>query len=484
MKNKVPVIAIVGRPNVGKSTFFNYLTRSRDALVMDAPGITRDRIYGMGKVGKKPYIVIDTGGIGEKASTIENIDAQTSDQAWRAIEESDLVLFLVDARAGLTHIDIELARQFRQLSTKVCLVVNKIDGIDWHSRSGEFYQLGLPIGPYGISSAHGMGIHDLIQNIFKEHLFEEVPESPLDSEISDQEDENTSKRVKMAVIGRPNVGKSTLVNRLLGEERVMVYDAPHTTRDSVYIDFDHFDMPYTLIDTAGVRRAGRVELGIEKFSVIKTLQAIEDTNVVIFVMDGQEGITDQDLNLLGFCIEAGRALVIAINKWDGLPLDQKEIVKEQIKRKLPFAKFAKIFTISALHGTNTGHLFEAVDNAYASAMKTIPTAKLNIILEKLITAHAPPKANGRQIKLRYAHCGGHNPPIIVIHGNQTEHLPVSYKRYLINGFLEALNLEGTPVRIETRTVVNPYAGEEKKKDTRTNLEKWKEKRQRRNKQKK
>jgi GTP-binding protein len=478
MKNKVPVIAIVGRPNVGKSTFFNYLTRTRDALVMDAPGVTRDRIYGMGKIGKRPYIVIDTGGIGEKASVIEDIDTQTSEQAWRAIEESDLILFLVDARAGLTNVDMALAHKFRQLQIKVCLVVNKIDGVDWHSQSGEFYQLGLPIGPFGISSAHGMGVHDLIQTLFTDYLPEEIIDP-----LAEDADENTPKRVKIAVIGRPNVGKSTLVNRLLGEERVMVYDAPHTTRDSVYIDFDHFDNKYTLIDTAGVRRGGRVELGIEKFSVIKTLQAVEDANVVIFVMDAQEGITDHDLNLLGFCIEAGRALVIAINKWDNLPLDQKETVKEQIKRKLPFAKFAKIFTISALHGTNTGHLFEAVDKAYESAMKVIPTAKLNIILEKLISAHAPPRANGRQIKLRYAHCGGHNPPIIVIHGNQTEHLPVSYKRYLMNAFLEALKLEGTPVRIETRTVVNPYVGEEMKKDSRTNLEKWKEKRQRRNKHK-
>jgi GTP-binding protein len=477
MKNKVPVIAIVGRPNVGKSTFFNYLTRTRDALVMDAPGVTRDRIYGMGKIGKRPYIVIDTGGIGEKASPIEDIDTQTSEQAWRAIEESDLILFLVDARAGLTNVDMALANKFRQLQIKVCLVVNKIDGVDWHSQSGEFYQLGLPIGPFGISSAHGMGVHDLIQSLFTDHLPEEIVEADAES------DENTPRRVKIAVIGRPNVGKSTLVNRLLGEERVMVYDAPHTTRDSVYIDFDHYDNKYTLIDTAGVRRGGRVELGIEKFSVIKTLQAVEDANVVIFVMDAQEGITDHDLNLLGFCIEAGRALVIAINKWDNLPLDQKETVKEQIKRKLPFAKFAKIFTISALHGTNTGHLFEAVDKAYESAMKVIPTAKLNIILEKLTSAHAPPRANGRQIKLRYAHCGGHNPPIIVIHGNQTEHLPVSYKRYLMNAFLEALKLEGTPVRIETRTVANPFVGEEMKKDSRTNLEKWKEKRQRRNKHK-
>lgn len=475
MKNKVPVIAIVGRPNVGKSTFFNYLTRSRDALVMDAPGITRDRIYGMGKIGKRPYIVIDTGGIGEKASAIADIDTQTTEQAWQAIQESDLVLFLVDARAGLTNVDIELANKFRLLAIPVCLVVNKIDGLDWHSHSGEFYKLGLPIGPFGISSAHGMGVHDLVQTLVKDHFPPEITSEP------ETEEDNTPRRVKIAVIGRPNVGKSTLVNRLLGEDRVLVYDAPHTTRDSVYIDFDHMDNIYTLIDTAGVRRGGRVELGIEKFSVIKTLQAVEDANVVIFVMDGQEGITDHDLNLLGFCIEAGRALVIAINKWDNLPLDQKETVKEQIKRKLPFAKFAKIFTISALHGTNTGHLFEAVNKAYESAMKDIPTAKLNIILEKLTTAHAPPRANGRQIKLRYAHCGGHNPPIIVIHGNQTEHLPTSYKRYLMNAFLDALKLEGTPMRIETRTVVNPYVDEEKKKDTRTNLVKWKEKRQRRNK---
>ena len=476
MKNKIPVIAIVGRPNVGKSTFFNYVTRTRDALVMDAPGITRDRIYGMGKIGKRPYIVIDTGGIGEKASAIEAIDTQTSEQAWQAIQESDLILFLVDARAGLTNVDIALANKFRQLAIKVCLVVNKIDGIDWHSQSAEFYQLGLPIGPFGISSAHGMGVHDLVHGLFRDHLPEEIIEPEADT---DSEADNTPKRVKIAVIGRPNVGKSTLVNRLLGEERVLVYDAPHTTRDSVYIDFDQGEHIYTLIDTAGVRRGGRVELGIEKFSVIKTLQSVEDANVVIFVMDGQEGITDHDLNLLGFCIEAGRALVIAINKWDNLPLEQKETIKEQIKRKLPFAKFAKLFTISALHGTNTGHLLDAVNVAYASAMKVIPTAKLNIILEKLTTAHSPPRANGRQIKLRYAHCGGHNPPIIVIHGNQTEHLPVSYKRYLMNAFLDALKLEGTPLRIETRTVVNPFVPEEKKKDSRTNLEKWKEGRKRR-----
>lgn len=479
MKNKVPVIAIVGRPNVGKSTFFNYLTRSRDALVMDAPGITRDRIYGMGKIGKRPYIVIDTGGIGEKASSIEEIDIQTSEQAWQAIEESDMVLFLVDARAGLTNVDIDLANRFRTLSIPVCLVVNKIDGIDWHSHSGEFYKLGLPIGPFGISSAHGMGVHDLVQTLFKEHF---VPE---EEKVTESEEENNGpKRTKIAIVGRPNVGKSTLVNRLLGEERVLVYDAPHTTRNSVYIDFDHLDNKYTLIDTAGVRRGGRVELGIEKFSVIKTLQAVEDANVVIFVMDAQEGITDHDLNLLGFCIEAGRALVITLNKWDNLPLEQKEIIKEQIKRKLPFAKFAKIFNISALYGTNTGHLLDAANSAYESAMKDIPTAKLNIVLQKLIAAHTPPRANGRQIKLRYAHCGGHNPPIIVIHGNQTEHLPTSYKRYLMNGFLDALRLEGTPVRIETRTVSNPYVTEEKKKDTRPNIVKWKEKRQRRNKHKK
>ncbi|VAX06314.1 GTP-binding protein EngA [hydrothermal vent metagenome] len=443
-----PVIALVGRPNVGKSTLFNRLTKTRDALVADQPGLTRDRKFGEGKLGKHPYIVVDTGGLTGKTDGVEEL---MEEQSWLAIEQADSVLFLVEARNGLTPEDQYLAKRLRKTGKHLILVVNKIDGLDAEIVTAEFYNLGLGT-PHGISSSHGRGVPALM-----EVVFDSMPQDESDEELN-----VASKGIKIAIIGRPNVGKSTLVNRMLGEERVVAYDLPGTTRDSIYLPFERDGQDYTLIDTAGVRRRSRVNEVVEKFSVIKALKAIEDSNVVIMLLDASEGITDQDANLLGFVLDAGRALVLAINKWDGLTHDQKDKVKRELDYKLPFLSFAKTHFISALHGSGVGDLYASVDRAYASAVKDFSTPELTRLLEELVIKHQPPLAKGRRIKLRYAHQGGINPPIIVIHGNQTSAVPDAYRRYLINAFLKYLKLEGTPMRLEFKSGKNPFAGRKNK----------------------
>ncbi len=441
----LPVVALVGRPNVGKSTLFNRLTRSRDALVADYPGLTRDRQYGFGKLGPVPYLVIDTGGV---AGGEVGIDERMVEQSVRALEEADVAIVLVDGREGLTAADEHVADLARRHAKKAWLAVNKAEGLDQDIVSSEFHALGLG-QPVAVSAAHGDRIAALMDEVLAD--FEDVEAPPDDDE-----------ELRIAVIGRPNVGKSTLVNRLLGEERVVVYDQPGTTRDSVAIPFERGDDKYVLIDTAGIRRKARVHEAIEKFSIVKALQAIEQAQVVIAVLDAQEGVTEQDVSLLGLIVERGRALVVATNKWDGLSADQRRKVRDDLERRLPFLEFAERMSISALHGTGVGDLLPAVQKAHAAAMRDMSTTALTSELEAAVTAHPPPLVRGRRIRLRYAHQGGRNPPVIVIHGNQTERLPDAYRRYLINRFRKAFRLKGTPVRLALRTSDNPYKGRRNK----------------------
>jgi len=416
----LPVIALVGRPNVGKSTLFNRLTRTRDALVADIPGLTRDRKYGDGVIGPRPYIVVDTGGLsGDK----DDLDGLMKQQAWQAINEADLVLFLVDGREGLVASDEAVAEALRKTGKPAMLIVNKTDGIDPEIAMADFYQLGLS-EPWPIAASHGRGVDRLMK----------AAADLLPDEADQVEDAASSGGIRVAVVGRPNVGKSTLINRMLGEDRVLAFDQPGTTREEV----------------------------IEKFSVIKTLQAIDAANVVILVLDGQKEVSDQDATLAGYILEKGRALVVAVNKWDGLSNEQRQIVKNQFELKLPFLGFAKTLFISALHGTAVGELFPYIQKAYDSAMLEVPTPELNKLLERALEAHQPPLKNGRRIKLRYAHQGGRNPPIIVIHGSQAGHVPDVYKRYLVNFFRNKLKLSGTPVRVEFRTGDNPFKGRRNK----------------------
>lgn len=437
----IPVIALVGRPNVGKSTLFNRLTRTRDAIVADVPGLTRDRQYGEGHHHEKAFIVIDTGGIGEEDRHIDTLMTQQSRQA---IEEADIVLFMVDGRLGLTAADEAIAAQLRQIDKTIHLVVNKTDGVDPDIAAGDFYALGLS-EPYKIAASHGRGVTQMIDDVLDDNLYDD----------EDQIDDSF-KGIKLAIVGRPNVGKSTLVNRMLGEERVVVYDMPGTTRDSIFIPMTRRDQEYMLIDTAGVRRRSRIDIAIEKFSVIKTLKAIEESNVVIMLIDGSETVSEQDMHLLSFILDAGKSLVLAVNKWDGLDIDQREQIKRDLDRRLQFVDFAKTHFISALHGSGVGDLFSSVEKAYASANIEMSTSQLNSILEHAVEAHQPPLVNGRRIKLRYAHAGGHNPPIVVIHGNQTERLPKPYQRYLENTFRDAFKLVGTPIRIQLKSGDNPF----------------------------
>ncbi|GAB6040091.1 ribosome biogenesis GTPase Der [Endothiovibrio diazotrophicus] len=437
----LPVIALIGRPNVGKSTLFNRLTRSRDALVADQPGLTRDRKYGIGKLGDHPYLVVDTGGLsGDEAG----IDGEMAKQSVLAAEEAHVTLFLVDARAGITVGDEAIANWLRRMGKRVHLVLNKVDGLDQDVAAADFFSLGLG-DPIPIAAAHGRGVHQMIDEVLGE-----IPEAELAEPPTEEEG------VKVAVVGRPNVGKSTLINRILGEERVVAFDQPGTTRDSVFIPFERDDTRYTLIDTAGVRRRGRVKEAVEKFSAIKTLQAIESAHVVIMVLDAREGITEQDAGLLGFILDAGRALVVAINKWDGLATEQKEKVKKDVDIRLPFLDFARLRYISALHGTGVGELFKYIDEAYRNAMRKFPTPELTRLLEDAYATHQPPQVGGRSIKLRYAHQGGSNPPIIIVHGNRVDKVPESYRRYLTNTFRKVLKLVGTPLRVEFRGGENPY----------------------------
>ncbi len=445
----LPVIALIGRPNVGKSTLFNRLTRSRDAIVADYPGLTRDRQYGFGKLGPVPYIVIDTGGV---AGGETGIDERMVDQTVRALAEADASVIMVDGRSGLTAADEHVAELARRHSKKTWLAVNKAEGLDAAMASSEFHALGLG-DPIAVSAAHGDRINALMDAVLSEF---DVPEAPAD-DVDDDERE-----LRIAVIGRPNVGKSTLVNRLLGEERQVVYDQPGTTRDSVAVPFERNDRKYVLIDTAGIRRKARVKEAIEKFSIVKALQAIEQSQVVVAVLDAQEGITEQDVSLLGLVLERGRALVVVTNKWDGLTDRQRKKVRDDLDRRLPFLDFAERMTISALHGTAVGDLLPAVERAYAAAMRDMSTTELTRELENAVTAHPPPLVRGRRIRLRYAHQGGRNPPVIVIHGNQTERLPDTYRRYLINRFRKAFRLKGTPVRLSLKSSDNPYKGRRNK----------------------
>ncbi len=443
----LPVIALVGRPNVGKSTLFNQITRSRDALVADFPGLTRDRKYGEANMMGRRFIVVDTGGL---SGDEEGIDSAMASQSLAAIDEADLVLFVVDSRAGLTSVDQQIADHLRKSDKKTFIVTNKIDGVNHDVAMAPFYELALG-DLYPTTATHGRGVRSLMADVL-----DSLPED-------ETEQDEDSDRLKIAVVGRPNVGKSTLVNRLLGEDRVVVFDHPGTTRDSIYIDYERDEKPFTLIDTAGVRRRKNVSLVVEKFSIVKTLQAIADANVVVLLMDATEGIVDQDLHLMGQVIDAGRGLVLALNKWDGLEADHKAYVKNELERRLQFVDYADMHFISALHGTNVGHLYESIEKAYESASSQLSTNQLTRILQDAVSVHQPPLINGRRIKLRYAHAGGHNPPIIVIHGNQTESVPAHYKRYLEKTFRRVLDLHGTPLRIEFRTTDNPFASRAKPK---------------------
>ncbi len=467
----LPVIALVGRPNVGKSTLFNRLTRTRDALVADFPGLTRDRKYGQAKIDEKEFIVIDTGGI---TGDEQGIDALMAGQSLQAIEEADAVLFLVDARAGMTVADEAIADHLRKQEKNIFIVANKTDGIDADSVCGEFYALGLG-EVYHIAAAHGKGVRQMIDTAL-DGFFDDLPEQDeldeFESELEYiEEDEDALLKeqerlknlpIKLALIGRPNVGKSTLTNRILGEERVLVFDMPGTTRDSIYIPMSRDDREYILIDTAGVRKRKKVNETVEKFSVIKTLKAIEDSNVVMLIIDARDGISDQDLSLLGYTLNAGRSLVIAVNKWDGMTEYDKERVKSELDRRLGFIDFAKIHFISALHGTGVGHLYESVEEAYDSSTKRISTSMLTRIMGMAVDDHQPPMVQSRRVKLRYAHAGGYNPPLIVIHGNQVKKLADSYKRYLMNYFRRSLGIMGTPIRIEFREGSNPFEGRRNK----------------------
>ena len=440
-----PVLALVGRPNVGKSTLFNRLTRSRDALVADFPGLTRDRKYGIGKLGTKDYLLVDTGGL---SGDDEGIDEYMAAQTWAAVEEANILLFIVDGHQGLTAADEQIATRLRQTGKEVHLVVNKTDCLDPEQAKADFYGLGY-VEMFSIAATQNRGVTKMIDSILESY--------PDREEVEEDRRRNSEKDgIRLAFIGRPNVGKSTLVNRILGEERVVAYDEPGTTRDSIFIPFERDGQKYTLIDTAGVRRRSRVNEAVEKFSIVKTLQAIEDSHVVVMVLDAHENIADQDAHLLGLVLEAGRALVLAINKWDGLDNYDRETIKKQLEVKLPFLDFAEQHFISALHGTGVGNLFASVQAAHRSSMLKVSTSRLTRILDTGVNTHQPPLVKGRRIKLRYAHQGGSNPFILIIHGNQTKHVPGSYKRYLMNYFRKTLKLVGTQIRIEFKSGDNPF----------------------------
>ena len=439
------VIALVGRPNVGKSTLFNRLTRRRDALVADEPGLTRDRRYGVAELGDSRYTLIDTGGLFD-ATAVGSLMAK---QAAIAIEEADLVFFLVDARAGLTPTDLDIADLLRRSGRKILLVVNKIDGATQEVADAEFQRTGFAL-QVQVSAAHGRGMAAL-----QAAVLAELPPAPV-SEAAPVAGE--SQRIRVAVIGRPNVGKSTLINRWLGEERQVVFDAPGTTRDAIEIPFDHDVGQFVLIDTAGVRRKGKVENVVEKFSVVKALAAIDSADVAVVVLDASEGLVEQDLHVLGYAIDRGAGLVLAVNKWDGLSTDQREQIKTELDRRLEFAPWAPIHRISALHGTGVRGLLEEVKRVYDAGRFEVSTAFLARVLTEAVEQHQPPTVHGRRIKLRFAHKASGHPPTIVVHGNQTHAVPESYTRYLENRFRNALNLVGMPVRIIYKTGVNPYAG--------------------------
>lgn len=448
----LPAIALVGRPNVGKSTLFNRLTRSRDALVADYPGLTRDRKYGFGRIGPTPYIVIDTGGV---AGGEAGVSERTAEQSLRALKESDAVIVMVDGRSGPTAADEHVAELARKHAKKTWLAVNKAEGLDVDVACAEFHALGLG-EPVAISSTHGDRVSALMDEVL-------APFAGLADDTQGQESEpDIDRPLRVAVIGRPNVGKSTLINRLIGEDRLVVYDQPGTTRDTVSVPFERDGRHYELVDTAGVRRRSKVHEAVEKFSIVKALQAMEQAQVVIAMLDAREGVTEQDVSLMGLAVERGRALIVVTNKWDGLDQEQKRHIRDELDRRLPFLDFAERLTISALHGTGVGDVLPAADRAYEAATRDLSTNDLSRELEDAVTEHAPPMVHGRRIRLRYAHQGGRNPPVIVIHGNQTDKIPDAYRRYLVNRFRKAFRLEGTPVRISFKTGDNPYKGRRNK----------------------
>lgn len=446
-----PVIALVGRPNVGKSTLFNYLTRSRDAIVADRPGLTRDRQYGFGQVGPVPYIVVDTGGL---SGVEDGLDGLMARQTQLALDESDVVFLLVDAREGLTAADENIATMLRRGGRNVFLLVNKSEGRESSMATADFHSLAIG-DPIAISATQGDRVSALMDHVLADYID--------DHEASDRVTEaGRDEGIAVAVVGRPNVGKSTLINRLIGEERLLAFDQPGTTRDSVEVPFEHDGQDYVLIDTAGVRRKSRVHDVIEKFSIIKALKAIDRANVVIGVIDAHEGVTEQDASILGLVLQQGRALVIAINKWDGMTASDRNNVHRLLDVKLPFIDFAPKHFISALHGTGVGKLLGSVKRAYRAATTDLSTSELTASLEKAMMAHAPPMRRNRRPKLRYAHQGGRNPPRIVIHGTQVDQIPDAYKRYLENHFRKAFDLHATPVSIELRSGSNPFAGRRNK----------------------
>jgi len=441
-----PVIALVGRPNVGKSTLFNRLTRSRDALVADLPGLTRDRHYGEGRIGERPFLVIDTGGFEPVAK--EGILYEMAKQTKQAVAEADVVVFIVDGRQGLTPHDKTITDFLRKSGRPVLLVVNKAEGMKYTSVTADFYELGLG-DPCVISAAHGDGVLDLVN----EALDIATMQRPAEEDVP----EEAHKGIKLAIVGRPNVGKSTLVNTLLGEDRVIAFDMPGTTRDSIEIPFERDGKHYTLIDTAGIRRRGKVFEAIEKFSVVKTLQSISEAHVVLLLLDAQQDISEQDAHIAGFILESGRALVVGVNKWDGLPADKRDQVKMDLERKLNFLFFAKFHFISALKGSGIAPLMKSVDSAYAAAMVKLSTPRLTRALIEAVEHQQPRRKGSIRPKMRYAHQGGQNPPIVVIHGNALEAIDSNYKRYLEKHFRETFSLVGTPLRIELRSGKNPFS---------------------------
>ncbi len=436
-----PTLVLVGRPNVGKSTLFNRLTKTRDALVADQPGLTRDRHYGHGKLGSKPYLVVDTGGFEPLAK--DGIMHEMARQTEQAIAEADAVIFLVDGRTGVTALDKDIANKLRKIERPIIVAVNKAEGMDRGVVVADFHELGLG-DPVAISATHGEGVRHLV-----EHVLEDWPEA--------EEAESPDSALRVAIVGRPNVGKSTMINALLGEERVIAFDQPGTTRDAIRVDFERGGKPYTLIDTAGLRRKGKVFEGIEKFSVIKTLQAIEDAQVVILVLDARQDISDQDAHIAGFILESGRALVVAVNKWDGLDAYRREQIKEALEAKLKFLEFASFHYVSALKGQGLATVFRSVDAAYKAATATLSTPRLTRALIEAVSRQSPPRSGLFRPKLRYAHQGGRNPPLIVIHGNALDKIPDAYRRYLEHSFREIFRLQGTPLRIQFNTSENPFS---------------------------
>jgi len=437
------VIAIVGRPNVGKSTLFNFLTRSRNALVADRPGVTRDRQYGFGSYQGHEFILVDTGGLGRNDKDSKNISNLISDQSLRAIEEADVLIWLVDGREGLTAEDEHLAKILRPMCDNIFLSANKTEGLNTDIVLSDFHRFGFN-EPSAISAKRGDGINHLMDEVIKQ--------LPVDSDKEGLSEHG----LRITVLGRPNVGKSTLTNRILGEERMLIFDQPGTTRDSIAIPFERDGKPYTLIDTAGIRRRSKINDAIEKFSVVKSLQAIDSTQIVVLVLDAHEAVTEQDATLLGLIVDSGKALIIAVNKWDGLEISQRTRIKAQLDRKLGFIDYACVHFISALHGSGVGKLFVSINKISKSISIDPSASKVTAILQEATQAHSPPLVHGRRIKLRYAHIGGHDPIRIIVHGNQTNRVPESYRRYLANQMRKQLKLVGAPVLIEFKQGENPY----------------------------